>query len=494
MAQHRKILIADPDLEAARGLSKALRQRGYQVHYAPDGSRALEVAVLRHPDLILFDEGCRLIEAKTFSQILRTNPRTEDIPVVLTTAAFDADKVRGLRDGYLKKPFNRDEVISRVDHIFRRTEAANQLKGEQKEIEGNLAQLGIPDLMQVLSMNKRSGKLNLNQGSDRGEIQVTEGRPTNARIGIVEGEKALFRLLMWTEGTFAFVPGSSPLKPRISRAMDDALLEGMRQSDEVKRLLPSLPPQSARLQLAPEADSTKGQQHPITAQVMDLLRQPRPLRETVDLCPATDLEVLSALSSLLQKGLARVVEEQEPAGRGPLLGPAEIHALRSRLVRGKASSRVAVAKVFACGNGPSAARKLLTVPGLVRVAADPPALKSGFGTLGAFEVSEALRIDFCVLPPSEAARPLWRPFCGGAVGTLVLDTSDAAVKLARFLAWEIGLPLAVVGPVPDALKGAPAGVVSIGEDLLEGLRALLRQSISPPPRELPHPAAAAAHA
>jgi len=90
MAQHRKILIADPDLEAARGLSKALRQRGYQVHYAPDGSRALEVAVLRHPDLILFDEGCRLIEAKTFSQILRTNPRTEDIPVVLTTAAFDA--------------------------------------------------------------------------------------------------------------------------------------------------------------------------------------------------------------------------------------------------------------------------------------------------------------------------------------------------------------------------------------------------------------------
>ncbi|HLL81175.1 MAG TPA: response regulator, partial [Longimicrobium sp.] len=126
MAQHRKILIADPDLEAARGLSKALRQRGYQVHYAPDGSRALEVAVLRHPDLILFDEGCRLIEAKTFSQILRTNPRTEDIPVVLTTAAFDADKIRGLRDGYLKKPFNRDEVISRVDHIFRRTEAANQ--------------------------------------------------------------------------------------------------------------------------------------------------------------------------------------------------------------------------------------------------------------------------------------------------------------------------------------------------------------------------------
>ena len=40
MAQVRKILIADPDLESVRPLSRALRTRGYQVHYAPDGSRA----------------------------------------------------------------------------------------------------------------------------------------------------------------------------------------------------------------------------------------------------------------------------------------------------------------------------------------------------------------------------------------------------------------------------------------------------------------------
>src|SRR3954469_5932445 len=111
MAPSKKILIADPDLEAVRGLTRALRQKGYQVHYAPDGSRALEIAVLRHPDLTLFDDSCRLLDARTFTQILRTNPRTEDIPVVLTTATLDADKVRGLRDGYLRKPFNVDEVL-----------------------------------------------------------------------------------------------------------------------------------------------------------------------------------------------------------------------------------------------------------------------------------------------------------------------------------------------------------------------------------------------
>ena len=87
MAQARKILIADPDVNAVRPLTKALRQRGDHVQYAPDGSRALEVAVLRHPDVILFDEHCRLIEARAFVQILLTNPRTDDIPVVVTTGA-----------------------------------------------------------------------------------------------------------------------------------------------------------------------------------------------------------------------------------------------------------------------------------------------------------------------------------------------------------------------------------------------------------------------
>ena len=114
MSQLRKVLIADPDLEAARALTKALRTKGYQVHYAPDGSRALEMAVLRHPEMVLFDEACRLLEARTFIQILRTNPRTEHVPVVLTTRVFEPDKIRGLRDGYLGKPFNLDEVLRKI--------------------------------------------------------------------------------------------------------------------------------------------------------------------------------------------------------------------------------------------------------------------------------------------------------------------------------------------------------------------------------------------
>lgn len=480
MAQVRKILIADPDIESVRTLTRALRARGYQVHYAPDGSRALEICVLRHPDLVLFDEACRLLDARTFIQILRTNPRTEDVPVVLTTTSLDVDRLRGLRlAAHLKKPFNLDEVLSRLEHIFRRNEAAKDLKNDAQEIEGSLTQLGIPDLLQILGMNKRSGKLSLERGSERGEILVTEGRSVNARVGRVEGEKALFRLLAWTEGTFTFSPGTNLGKPRIDRAMDDALLEGMRQADEVNRLLPSLPPRTTRMVLAPDADLPQ-EQHPVTAQVVDLLRQPRALGEVLDLAPAPDLEVLGVLITLMQKGVARVAEG-EGEGSGPLLGPAELHALRSRVLRGKSPLKVVTAKVFICGNGPAAARRLFAqLPGLAAVSAEPKAVKSGFGTLGRLELSEVLHLDFCVLPPAEAARPLWRPFSAGAVGALLMDSSEAAVRLAHYLAWEIRVPIAVLGTaVPDKLNGAPAGALAPGDDLTEALRGLLVQSLHP---------------
>jgi CheY-like chemotaxis protein len=500
VAAVRKILIADPDLESVRPLSRALRTKGYQVHYAPDGSRALEVSVLRHPDLILFDEACRLLDARTFINILRTNPRTDDIPVVVSTSSLEADKLRGLRDGFLRKPFNIDEVLSRIEHIFRRNEAAKDLKSDVQEIEGSLSQLSIPDLMQILGMNKRSGKLTLERGSERGEIIVADGRPVNARTGRAEGEKALFRLLVWAEGSFTFAPGGSGGKPRIQRGMDDSLLEAMRQADELNRLLPGLPPRNTRLVLAPEADLTQDQ-HPVTAQVVELLRQPRAVGEVLDLAPAPDLEVVGVLHTLLQKGVARMAEGEREEGTGPLLGPAELHALRGRILRGKGPSKEATAKLFVCGSGPAVARRVLTqVPGIEAVAAEPTAVKSGFGTLGRLDLHELLHLDFCVLPPAEAARPLWRPFSAGAVGALLFDASEAAVKLAHFLAWDIRIPVVMIGhPVPAELQGAPAGAASVGEDLTEALRTLLILALNPAPllpgvqqaqRPLPAPAVA----
>ncbi len=488
MAQARKVLIADPELSVVRPLTRALRQRGYQVTYAADGSKALEVAVLRHPDVILYDEQCTLIEAKNYTQILGSNPRTADIPVVLTTHGGDLERLRSWREGFLKKPYNLDEVLSRIDHLCRRVEAARGLKGDAREIEGGLSQLPLADLLQILSANKRTGRLVIVNGQERGEIGLSSGRPVNAREGEVEGEKALFRLLSWKEGSFSFSPGPAPTRTKIDRSMEDALLEGARHSDERDRLLPMLPPLSTLVSLSPTADAPVAP-HPVTAAVLALLATPRTLREVLDEVDAPDLAVLSALNAVLDR---IVISPQDGKVRGaePLLAAAEVHALRARLLRGRVARSAVVAKIIIAGSGPKAGRAMLRgMPGLVGVATEPGCLRSGFGTLGRLELSEALKVDFVLLPTAEAARPLWRPFSHGAIGCLVLEADEGALKLARFCGFQLRVPLVLltntgagllsVDQIPPYLRGSPGSVALVEHDFLLALRTLMRASLQP---------------
>ena len=481
MAQVKKILIADPDEEAVHVLSQELRQRNYQIYYARDGAKALQVAVLRHPELILFDDACAQIDAKTFVQILRTNPRTEDVPVVLTSLNPDAgNNISSNR--YLKKPFNIDEVLSHIEQLFRRSQAANELKGESRDIEGSLDQLPLTDLLQILAMNKRSGKLSVQRAAQKGEIVLIEGKPANAKMGMAEGEKALFRLLSWRDGSFAFAPakeGVPPPKVQIQRSMDDALLEGMRHSDEVARLSAGLPALDSRIQWAGDTQLPPDQ-HPVTSQVVEILKFPRTIQELVDLCVATDLEVLSVLSTLFQKGMVAPIKGgRETEGSRPLLGPAEVHALRARIFKGRTPSMLAIAKVFICCGAPELSRRVIEqLPGFQALSAQPQAVRSSFGTLGRFQISEALQIDFFILPPRDAAKPLWRPFASGMVGALLLDVSGPSVMMAKHLGWEMRVPLVVVDQlVPSELSGAPSGCIATGSDLVRALETLLMQSL-----------------
>ncbi len=483
MAQARKVLLADPEVGAIRALTKVLRSRGYQVQHASDGSKALEVSVLRHPDVILFDERCALIEARSFIQILGANPRTEDIPVVVTTTSRDLDKFRQLREGVLQKPFNLDEVMGRIDHLCRRAEAAQKLRGDAREIEGSLVQMPLTDLMQILAMNRRTGLLTLQHLQERGEIQIANGRPVNARVNDLHGEKAFFRLIGWRAGTFAFQPGPAPSRTKIDRAMEDALLEGMRQCDERERLLGALPSLNQSLALVPDATKLI-EPHPVTKEILRVLTQPRKISELLDLADAPDLDILGALTTLLEKGIVQRFEAVD-IDDAPLLGTAEVHALRGKILRGRSHRNTLVTKVLLCGSGPKAGRWFLrSLTGLKAATSDPPCLRSSFGTLGTLTVSDVLKVDFVFVPTAEAARPLWRPFVSAALGALVLEESEPVLRLACFCAFELRMPVVFAGGpsggglnhaqvLPPSLQGAPSGSYFVHEDVAGAVRTLL---------------------
>lgn len=166
-------------------------------------------------------------------------------------------------------------------------------------------------------------------------------------------------------------------------------------------------------------------------------------------------------------------------------------------MRGRSARTTLVTKVVVCGSGSRAGRWLLkALPGVAAVSAEPQALRSSFGTLGRLDVSDVLRVDLIVVPTAEAARPLWRPFVSGAVGAILLEESESAIRLARYCAFELRLPIVIAAKaashgmiaaevVPPLLRGAPMGAAVVTSDISSVMRTVLLAALQSPPPEVP---------
>lgn len=128
----KKILIAD-DQEGNQILMKyILEKKGYEVLVASDGEEAIEVATEMDPDLVLMDVVMPGMDGYEACKILKDNPKTKNIPIVMITSLNDVtDKVKGLEvgaDDFMSKPPNEVELTARVKSLIR-------MKDQQKEIE-----------------------------------------------------------------------------------------------------------------------------------------------------------------------------------------------------------------------------------------------------------------------------------------------------------------------------------------------------------------------
>ncbi len=72
----------------------------------------------------------------------------------------------------------------------------------EEEHTGSLLDINLTDVLQVLSVNKKTCTLFLKKGNERGEIYLKEGRIVDATSGAISGEPALFHLLDWEGADF----------------------------------------------------------------------------------------------------------------------------------------------------------------------------------------------------------------------------------------------------------------------------------------------------
>jgi two-component system alkaline phosphatase synthesis response regulator PhoP len=119
------ILVVDDEREIAQIARDYLQHAGFAVIAASDGSRALELARARQPDLVVLDLGLPGIDGLDVARTLRQESR---VPIIMLTARVEeSDRLLGLElgaDDYVTKPFSPRELVARVRAVLRRADSA----------------------------------------------------------------------------------------------------------------------------------------------------------------------------------------------------------------------------------------------------------------------------------------------------------------------------------------------------------------------------------
>ena len=136
-----KILVVDDEPTIVRLMEFILARQGHEMIVAVNGEEALEKIKTQQPDLVLLDIMMPRIDGYEVAQLLRADPKTASLPIIMLSAkAQDEDIRKGVEigvDEYITKPFTPDHLVQIVAKYLARvqknekTEAEEEAKAEE---------------------------------------------------------------------------------------------------------------------------------------------------------------------------------------------------------------------------------------------------------------------------------------------------------------------------------------------------------------------------
>jgi hypothetical protein len=185
--------------------------------------------------------------------------------------------------------------------------------------QGSLAELHLPDIIQLISVSGKTGVFQLTNGALQGQIFLHDGKIVHASLEDVSGEEAVYALAIWSQGDFKFEPGTATPHRTISKSNTNLLMEAARRLDEWRVLSKKVP----SVDWVPEfvvLDNREGQINLNTSEWMILSKidGTRSVKQIAADCALSVFDVAKILYGLVAAGLIGL---KEPTGSNPRPAP-----------------------------------------------------------------------------------------------------------------------------------------------------------------------------
>lgn len=210
-------------------------------------------------------------------------------------------------------PLRPDDLPSSVRARAMATHGATTTTTQgSRSMSGAIHEFPLPYLLQLLESSQKSGVLIVRseETDDVAKLYLRKGAVVFASLNELEDlppHKIVFRLLLWTRGTFDVEPASERTFPsELTVSVQELLMEGMRQMDELNNIRPRLPDPSSRLILPRPLKPRLRDLAPAELDTFQLALNFGVLSAVIDKSQATDFEAARSLLKLIDAGYLRV--------------------------------------------------------------------------------------------------------------------------------------------------------------------------------------------
>jgi len=181
-----------------------------------------------------------------------------------------------------------------------------------EDIQGDLETTRCSEIIKILSLGKRGGRLLLTSGSETGSVYFNDGRLVHAKCGQIEGAKAIYEMAAWSSGSYKFFIDESTDLITINQPTEEILKETEIRIKQMEKIASLIPSANVVFSLDPELKEKEIILKAIQWKILSQINGEKSISKIAQSLGVTDSDVMKVFYTLFRLGLIKEAEKKEP--------------------------------------------------------------------------------------------------------------------------------------------------------------------------------------